>query len=461
MQVLVLNGSPKGGLSVTMQYVKYLARWLPEFRAEIANVAQRARHLEGDPAARSELAASIGSADAVLWATPLYILLVPSQLKHFIDTAYADPALREALRGKYTGSLTTSIKFFDHCAHDYLHGLADELEMRYLGDYSARMNDLTVKTERERLTAFGRRFLAEAAAEVPLPRQHPPLPVVDFRYAPGESVNKLDTAGRRVVVLTDGRPDDHNLNAMVGRFSAALESVEVYNLHELDIKGGCLGCCSCGFSYTCAYEGKDDYTRFYNEVVKKADVLVFAGSIRARQLSWVWRRFIDRSFFNCHTPTLMDKQFGFLVAGPLGALPGMRHLYRGWIELQRGNLVDFVSDDVADSAALDARIDGLARRLVENARAHYVRPQTFLGYAGMKVFRDDLFAGLKMVFQADHKTYKRRGYYDFPHKKRSQRFQAAILTLLTKLPPIRREFPKRLKTEMVKPLRKVLAAEEV
>jgi multimeric flavodoxin WrbA len=122
-------------------------------------------------------------------------------------------------------------------------------------------------------------------------------------------VRRVSTAGRRVVVLTDARPQQANLLAMIGRFRAGLDGeVEVLNLHDVDIKGGCLGCLRCGPAYRCAYTGKDGFIEFYNEKLKTADVLVFAGAIVDRQLSWKWREFFDRSFFNTHTPSLSGKQ---------------------------------------------------------------------------------------------------------------------------------------------------------
>jgi len=66
--------------------------------------------------------------------------------------------------------------------------------------------------------------------------------------------------------------------------------------------------------------------------VRTADVIVFAGTVADRQLSWKWRQFFDRSFFNTHTPSLAGKQIAFLVAGPLSQLPDMREQFMrlGW-----------------------------------------------------------------------------------------------------------------------------------
>ena len=45
MKVLVLNGSPKGDKSVTMQFVRYVAKKRPDHEWKIVNVAQLIRML--------------------------------------------------------------------------------------------------------------------------------------------------------------------------------------------------------------------------------------------------------------------------------------------------------------------------------------------------------------------------------------------------------------------------------
>ncbi len=240
---------------------------------------------------------------------------------------------------------------------------------------------------------------------------------------------------------------------MVARMAAAYgDSARVVNLHDLDIKGGCQGCLRCGAAYVCAYTGKDGFIEFYNSVLVPADVIIFAGALVCRQLSWKWREFFDRSFFNTHTPSLVGKQIAFLVAGPLRFLPELRETYESWVELQQSNLVAFVSDE--EPGGLDATLDQLAARTIRLAEAAYVRPRTFLGIGGMKIFRDDIWSQLKVVFRADHKAYKARGFYDFPQRKVGKRVVVAIAHFVTGLPGIRSQFPSMIRTQMIVPARK-------
>ena len=88
MKIIVLNGSPKGPVSVTMQYVGYIASRHPEHELKVLHVAQRIHGLEKDPERFDEIVEEIRSADGVLWAFPLYFLLVSSQYKRFIELIF-------------------------------------------------------------------------------------------------------------------------------------------------------------------------------------------------------------------------------------------------------------------------------------------------------------------------------------------------------------------------------------
>ena len=74
MKITVLNGSPKGELSITMQYVAYLAKLYPQHEFNILHIAQRLRKLENDRKAFDEVIGQIRASDGVLWGFPLYIL---------------------------------------------------------------------------------------------------------------------------------------------------------------------------------------------------------------------------------------------------------------------------------------------------------------------------------------------------------------------------------------------------
>jgi multimeric flavodoxin WrbA len=456
MRITVLNGSPKGDVSVTMQYVHFIARKFPRHEWDIVNVARQIGAVEKKDDRFRAVVEGLAASDLVLWAFPLYVCLVSSQYKRFIELLFERGAAAR-LAGKYSAALSTSVHFFDHTAHNYIQAISEDLGMLHVGGYSADMYELQKPENRRRIALFAEHTLRAAENRDPVERVHPPLPSSGFAYEPGPAGEKVSTAGMRVRILTDAAPGEGNLGRMIDRFRQSFrEPVEVLDLRAVDIKGGCLGCCECGYDNTCAYDGKDGFADFYRDRVLGADILVFAGAIRDRYLSSTWKCYFDRAFFNTHIPTLAGRQVGFLVSGPLGRLPNLRQILEGYTEWQQANLAGIVTDEAENDAAIDAGLRMLAERSVRFARDGYVRPPGFLGVAGMKLLRDEVWGRLRFVFQADHRFYSSQGLYDFPQKDLKMRGANLVMGGLLKIPAFRREFRKRIKEEMIKPLQKVL-----
>jgi hypothetical protein len=156
---------------------------------------------------------------------------------------------------------------------------------------------------------------------------------------------------------------------------------------------------------------------------------------------------------------LTGKQVAFLISGPLSQNANLRQILAAYLEIQGANLAGIVSDEVGDSAEIDRLLDDLARRLLHYAAANYIKPVSFLGVGGKKLFRDEVWSRLRIVFQADHRTYKRLGAYDFPQKDLTTRMLNALVPLLLKVPGFRREFVKRIKPGMVQPYQKIIEGE--
>jgi hypothetical protein len=81
------------------------------------------------------------------------------------------------------------------------------------------------------------------------------------------------------------------------------------------------------------------------------------------------------------------------------------------LEVQQGSIVDFIKDECGDSADIDALLQSLAERLVQFSHEGYLKPITFLGVGGMKIFRNDIYGRLRFPFRADHKFYQKHGLY--------------------------------------------------
>ena len=462
MKIIVLNGSPKGDLSVTMQYVHFIKKKIPQHELKILNISQRIKVIEKEENSFREIIDEVMSADGVLWAFPLYFLLVPSNYKRFIELIWEGGA-EDAFRGKYAVSLSTSIHFHDHVAHNYINAICDDLDMKYAGWFSAGMYDLLEEKERKRLILFAEHFFDTIENNKPTSKNFHPLIDSAFEYVPGDVQGRIGMGDKKVSVLTDSKNERTNLGRMIHRFTRAFSGeVEVVDLNEIEIKGGCLGCIQCGYDNTCSYGDRDGYVEFFNTKVKAADILVFAGSIKDRYLSSRWKLFFDRSFFNNHVPVMTGKQLGFIISGPLSQIPNLRQALEALYEVQQAGIVDFITDECGDSAQIDALLHSLAERLIRFADEGYAKPASFPGVGGSKILRDDIYGRLRFPFRADHNFYKKKGLYDFPQKDYKSRITNSMMMLLTRIPSMRREiYTKRIKKAMIKPLQKILKKEAI
>ncbi len=460
VKIIVLNGSPKGDLSVSMQYANFVGKKFAQHELKTLNISQQIKILEKNGGAFRQVVDEIADADGVLWVFPVYFLLVPSNYKRFIELVWENGA-GEVFKGKYAAGLSTSIHFFDHIAHNYINAICDDLEMKYAGRFSANMYDLLETKEKRRLTLFAEHLFDSITKSKPTAKNFNPLIRSDFKYVSGPVGEKIGACGKKIIVLTDSKDMETNVGRMIHRFTEAfLEEVEVIDLHEIDIKGGCLGCIQCAYNNKCVYDGKDGYIEFFEKKVKSADILVLAGSIKDRYLSSRWKLFFDRSFFNNHVPVLQGRQLGFLISGPLGQIPDLKQALEAFYEIQQADVVDFITDECEDSPKIDALLQSLAERLVRYADEGYVKPPSFLSVGGRKILRDDVYGRLRFPFRADHRFYKKNGLYDFPQKNYKSRILNVIMMILSRIPSIRKEiYIKRMKEEMIKPLQNVMEKE--
>ena len=153
MKVVVLNGSPKGELSVTEQYVRFIGKKIPEHEYEYINISKQINKIEEDQDLFADITAKIAVADLIIWSVPLYVCLVPSQYKRFIELIW-ERGSEGVFRGKYAAVITTSIHFFDNTAHNYMRGICDDLGMVFAGSFSPDMYDIMQQEGRDKLIRF-------------------------------------------------------------------------------------------------------------------------------------------------------------------------------------------------------------------------------------------------------------------------------------------------------------------
>ncbi|MFX1409053.1 MAG: NAD(P)H-dependent oxidoreductase [Promethearchaeota archaeon] len=461
MKIVVLNGSPKGDLSVTMQYILYFQKKFPQHEFKILNVAQQIKHLEQDQQKFHKIINEIKESDGIIWGTPVYVLLVPSQYKRFIELIIENNA-EGAFKDKYTVALTTSIHFFDHTAHNYIHAICDDLGMKYVGKFSPDMNDLMTAENRIKLILFAENFFYAIENNIPTSKHFPPLNYRNFNYNPSESENekhKISTEGKKILILTDSTDEQTNLGKMIKTFQNSFSgNIDIINIFDIDIKGGCLGCLQCGYDNQCAYKDKDEFMEFWNLKLKASDILVFAGNIKDRYISSRWKMVFDRAFFNNHVPTLIGKQIAFIISGPLSQIPNINQIFQAYIESQGSNCVNFITDEFGDSAELDSLLQNFAHQLIRFSDSNYIQPETFLSVGGKLIFRDAVYTRLRLVFRADDKYYEEHGFYNtFPQNdKRAKEMNEQLIPVIENNEKFRKKFYSMINKAIINPIKTIV-----
>jgi len=312
--------------------------------------------------------------------------------------------------------------------------------MKYADAISLDIIDMMNAEKRRDITIFAESFFNTIHEKAATSRLFKQLTFSDFTYQPTRPETRIGTKGKKVLVLTDTYDSNTNLGKMINRFEQSFaDRIDVIDLNDIDIQGACLGCMRCGYDYTCVYQ--DGFANFYNQRVRTADIIVFAGSVKGRYLSSKWKTFYDRAYFWNHTPSLAGKQLGYIISGSLRQNPNLiQILEASSTARQYANHVDIITDEGENSAEIDALLQSFAQRLVSFAEKGYIRPQNFLGVGGHKVFRDDIWGRLRPLWQADYRYFQKHGLFDFPHKDYKIRMLTPILMLLTRIPAIRKKY---------------------
>lgn len=118
MNILVLNGSPKGKASATLHTALYLEALHPEHTFEYLPVGVRIKSYEKDFAPAR---AALEKADLVLFCYPVYTFLAPYQLHRFVELMKENGP---DLAGKFASQITTSKHFYDVTARRLRPGAA-------------------------------------------------------------------------------------------------------------------------------------------------------------------------------------------------------------------------------------------------------------------------------------------------------------------------------------------------
>ena len=441
MNILVLNGSPKGENSITLQTLRYLEKKYSLRNMEVLHVGQKIKALEKD---FSPALDAIAKADMLVFSYPVYTFIAPCQLHRFIELMKLHNA---QVAGKIATQVTTSKHFYDVTAHRYIQDNVQEMGMFFIRGLSADMEDLTTVKGRYEAEKWWEYLLWNAEQKF----FEPYFPV---QSAPSVPATALEVSSEEklgdVVIIADLKPEDTQLAAMISRFRAKLPyATRVVNLREYPFKGGCLGCFRCAATGKCIYaDGFDDYLR---NKIQTADSMIYAFTISDHSMGSLFKMYDDRQFCNGHRTVTIGMPVGYLISGNYSKETNLQTILEGRAQVGSNILTGIATDEVDT----DAAIDRLAASLAYALEHKNTGPQNFLGVGGMKIFRDLIYQ-MRGFMRADHRFFKSHGQYDFPQKKWVQSMAMYLVGAMIANPKIMSKMGNKMNEGMLMPYKKVL-----
>ena len=445
MNITVINGSPAGSDSITLQTALYIQAYFPDHSWEFINAGAQIKLFEKDFGSCLE---KLRKADLIIFCYPVYTFLVPYQLHRFIEL------IRENgidLSGKCATQISTSKHFYDITAHQFIEDQCDDLNINYIRGLSADMEDLLSEKGREEALSFFRYVLFCIKEEVFEPR----FPYVSEKctYAfPSDTEDLPLRKPWKIAVVCDlSSDDDGRLQAMIRRFTHRMEAeVKLIRIDEFPFRGGCLGCFRCASDGRCVYS--DGFDAFLRESIQTADAAVYAYTVKNHSMGSLFKMFDDRQFCNGHRTVTMSKPVGYLVNGDLREEFNLKNVMEARSQVG-GNFLAGIASDVTD---IDRDIDTLAKRLTYALDYRYRTPANFWGVGGMKIFRD-LIWQMQGLMKEDHRFYKEHGFYDdFPQKHKAKTAAMYLAGAMMNSPKISKKLGSKMTEGMIMPYQAVI-----
>ena len=291
MKICVLNGSPKGKYSVTLQTLLFLEKKFKEHEFEVVNIGQQIRVIEKDI---TSVASKLLESDLIVFSYPIYTFIAPSQVHRFIELLKENNI---SLENKFVTQITTSKHFYDVTAHKYIEENCYDMKMKYIKGLSLDMEDLLDKDKQQEIVNYFEFVLSSIKNdlyEIAPKKMIKEIPVYEQSFI--EVEKKADF---EAVMVADIKEDDTNLINMIEDFKKVFPyKIRVVNIREFPFSGGCLGCFNCAASGKCIY--KDGFDSFLRENIQTGNAIIIAFSIKDHSMGARFKMYDDRQFCNGH-----------------------------------------------------------------------------------------------------------------------------------------------------------------
>ena len=425
MNILVINGSPKGNGSITLQTLLFLEKTFTNHNFSYINAGQKIRYYEKN---FNEAEKEINKADIIIFAYPVYTFLVPYQMHRFIEL------LKENnidLSQKYATQLSTSKHFYDTTAHKFVEENCLDLNLKYIKGFSADMDDLLTKKGQEEAISFFNYLIFSAQNNININSNNYNIEKNNINIYKRQVENSsVKDENKDVVIVTNCAKDDINLRNMIEDFKAMFNySTREINIREYKFHGGCMGCFGCAITGKCVY--KDGFDEFLRIEIQKANAIIYAFTIENHYTHSSFKIYEDRQFCNGHRMVTEGMPVGYIVAGDYDREYNLQTLIEAKCEVG-GNFLTYVANDNKNNTLEELK--KLSQTMNYAILNKCTRPKNFYGVGGMKIFRDLI--------------------YIMPQKQRGRMLQMKLAGYLMSIPSVQKKMRGKMNQYILMPYKK-------
>lgn len=454
MKIVVLNGSPKGKNSVTVQWNKYLDRHYPNHEFIYFNIGQQIRSYEKAEVMDKCVDAMINS-DLIIFSYPVYTFIAPYQVAKFIRLLKKHKRVNE-LKNKYVTQITTSKHFFDTTAHRFIFENCNDMKMKTITGLSADMDDLLTDLGRKQLKDFYKNVLFNMKNDIYEDIQVVEKEAFNFIYK-NEVTATPKTEGYSTVIVSDCEDDNDSLRNMIDTFKAKYKyPVKEINIAKFKFSGGCLGCFNCAFNGKCIY--KDGFEDMLRNEIQSANVTIYAATVKDHSMGPTFKCYDDRQFCNGHRTVTKGRLVGYILNGDLRNENNLIDIIEGRSHVGETFLCGIATNQSRNNIDTLKSLENLCKSTEFALENKLERPQNFFGVGGMKIFRDLIYT-MRGLMKEDHKFYKKNGIYDFPQKQRGTIIKMQLIGTLMAIPSIKKKASKQMNDAIIRPYKKAIEKE--
>lgn len=455
MKIAVLNGSPKGKYSVTLQTANYLAACDKDTVFQFFNIGQEIKKLQ-QAEYFTKVVEEILSADAVLFCYPVYTFLVPYQLHRFIEQL-KNSSFVKSFEGKFAFQISTSKHFYDTTAMKFIEENCFDLKMKVLPSLTADMDDLLTEKGRMQAKSFYNGIKFDIQNNIFSSKDIEKTYIRSYNRVENklnaslidmQKSDKFDT-----VILTDNTSLSGSLYEMIMEFQEVYPyKTRLVNIDEFKFAGGCLGCFTCASDGKCVY--KDGFEDFLRGTVQRANAFVYAFTLRDHSMGSSFKLFDDRQFCNGHRPMTIGAPIGYLVSGNYSTESNVQTVIEGRAAVGQNYFAGIACDN---SLSPTESIHNMSARLAFALENNLIPTTNFLGVGGNKIFRDLIYV-MGGLMRADYRFYKTHGLFDFPQKQRATRFKMKLVGSMMANAKLRQRMKGNMNKYIIMPYEKVINA---